>query len=65
MLINGGRRKRIARGSGSTVEEVNRLLKQFMQMRKMLKTVAGMSRTGKQRRGAGPSGILGSGQMLN
>ena len=65
VLINGGRRKRIARGSGTTVEEVNRLLKQFMQMRKMLKTVAGMGRTGKQRRGAGPSGILGSGQMLN
>ena len=65
VLINGGRRKRIARGSGRTVEEVNRLLKQFMQMRKMLKTVVGMSRKGKQRRGAGPSGILGSGQMLH
>jgi signal recognition particle subunit SRP54 len=35
-LINGSRRKRIARGSGTTVEEVNRLLKQFTEMRKVL-----------------------------
>ncbi len=42
-VINGSRRKRIARGSGTTVEEVNRLLKQFVQMRKMLKMVGGMS----------------------
>src|SRR6476620_6056694 len=35
-VINGSRRKRIARGSGTSVEEVNRLLKQFVQMRKML-----------------------------
>jgi signal recognition particle subunit SRP54 len=40
-LINGSRRKRIARGSGTSVEEVNRLLKQFVQMRKMLKAVGG------------------------
>ncbi len=36
-LINGSRRKRIARGSGSTVEDVNRLLKQFAQTRKLVK----------------------------
>src|SRR4029453_11345937 len=42
-VINGSRRKRIARGSGTTVEEVNRLLKQFVQMRKMLKVVGGMA----------------------
>ncbi|MEI6669840.1 MAG: signal recognition particle protein [Acidobacteriota bacterium] len=41
-VIDGGRRKRIARGSGTSVEAVNRLLKQFMQMRKMLKTFGGM-----------------------
>jgi signal recognition particle subunit SRP54 len=35
-IINGSRRKRIARGSGTTVEEVNRLLKQFNEMRKVL-----------------------------
>ncbi len=41
-LIDGSRRKRIARGSGTTVEDVNRLLKQFVQMRKMFKMVGGM-----------------------
>src|SRR6185437_8634829 len=42
-LINGQRRKRIAKGSGTTVEEVNRLLKQFIQMKKMLKAMGGMT----------------------
>jgi signal recognition particle subunit SRP54 len=42
-VINGSRRKRIARGSGTTVEEVNRLLKQFVQMQKMMKAVGGMA----------------------
>jgi signal recognition particle subunit SRP54 len=41
-IINGSRRKRIARGSGTSVEEVNRLLKQFVQMQKMLKSLGGM-----------------------
>jgi signal recognition particle subunit SRP54 len=36
-VINGSRRKRIARGSGSSVEDVNRLLKQFAQARKLMK----------------------------
>ena len=35
-ILNGSRRKRIARGSGTTVEEVNRLLKQFREMKKVL-----------------------------
>jgi signal recognition particle subunit SRP54 len=35
-ILNGSRRKRIARGSGTSVEEVNRLLKQFMEMKKVL-----------------------------
>jgi signal recognition particle subunit SRP54 len=35
-IISGSRRRRIARGSGTTVQEVNRLLKQFFQARKML-----------------------------
>ena len=42
-VINGSRRKRIARGSGTSVEEVNRLLKQFVQMRKMLKVMGGLT----------------------
>jgi signal recognition particle subunit SRP54 len=36
-VINGSRRKRIARGSGRTVQEVNNLLRQYAQMRKMFK----------------------------
>lgn len=40
MLLNGSRRKRIAGGSGTTVMEVNRLLKQFDETRKIMKTVA-------------------------
>lgn len=39
-LINGSRRKRIAQGSGRPVSEVNRLLKQFIQTRKMMKSVS-------------------------
>jgi signal recognition particle subunit SRP54 len=37
-IVNGSRRKRIARGSGTSVEEVNRLLKQFAQARKLMKS---------------------------
>ena len=48
-LINGSRRKRIAKGSGTSVEEVNRLLKQFVQMKKMLKQIGGMAGLGKKR----------------
>jgi signal recognition particle subunit SRP54 len=44
-LINGSRRKRIARGSGSTVQDVNRLLRQFQNMQKMMKQ---MNRFGKK-----------------
>jgi signal recognition particle subunit SRP54 len=40
-IINGSRRKRIARGSGTTVEEVNRMLKQFLEMRKVFKAIGG------------------------
>jgi signal recognition particle subunit SRP54 len=42
-VINGSRRRRIARGSGTTPEEVNRLLRQFTEMRKMLKAIGGMA----------------------
>jgi signal recognition particle subunit SRP54 len=40
-IITGSRRKRIARGSGTTVEDVNRLLKQFVQTQKLMKTFLG------------------------
>jgi len=41
MIINGQRRKRIAKGSGTSVQEVNNLLKQYAQMRKMMKSITG------------------------
>ncbi len=40
-IINASRKKRIAKGSGSTVQEVNQLLKQFTQMSKMMKMMQG------------------------
>jgi len=39
MLLNGSRKKRIAKGSGTTIQEVNNLIKQFMEMRKMMRMV--------------------------
>ncbi len=41
MLVNGSRRRRIARGSGTSVQEVNQLLKQYAQARKMMKSLSG------------------------
>lgn len=41
MLINGSRRRRIAKGSGTTVQQVNELLKQYTQARKMMKSLSG------------------------
>ena len=41
MLINGSRRRRIAKGSGTSVQEVNELLKQYTQARKMMKSFSG------------------------
>lgn len=42
-IINQSRRNRIAKGSGTTIQDVNRLMKQFDQMRKMMKMVTGMN----------------------
>ena len=49
-LMNGSRRKRIAKGSGTTVSEINRLLKQFVQMRKMMKKFSKVTNSGKAMR---------------
>ncbi|MFA6830740.1 MAG: signal recognition particle protein [Bacteroidaceae bacterium] len=46
-ILNGSRRQRIAKGSGTNIQEVNRLLKQFDQTRKMMKMVSGASHGGK------------------
>jgi signal recognition particle subunit SRP54 len=48
-IINGSRRKRIAKGCGLGVEDVNRLLKQFEQMKKMMKQFASMGGKGAKR----------------
>ena len=50
-VINAGRRKRIAKGSGTSVQEVNRLLKQFDDMKKMMKQMSGMQQKGKKKGG--------------
>jgi signal recognition particle subunit SRP54 len=46
MIVNGSRRLRIARGSGTTVQEVNQLLKRYAQARKMMKQFAKMGEKG-------------------
>lgn len=43
-ILNGSRRKRIGAGSGTSVQEVNRLIKQFTEMNKMMKRFSGMSK---------------------
>lgn len=50
-LLNGSRKARIAQGSGTTVAEINRFLKQFMEMQKMMKQMSKM-------------GIFGKGKMM-
>jgi len=60
-LIKGSRKRRIAAGSGRTVQEVNRLLKQFTQMQKMMKKMKGGGLK-KMMRGLG--GMPGMGGML-
>ena len=50
-IINASRQKRIAKGSGTSVQEVNRLLKQFEDMKKMMKQMTGMQQKGKKKGG--------------
>jgi signal recognition particle subunit SRP54 len=58
-IINGTRRTRIAAGSGTTVGDVNRLVKQFGEMQKMMKKFGMMGKKGKKGRGGFPG--LGGG----
>ena len=51
LVINGSRRLRIARGSGTSVQEVNQLLKRYAQARKMMKQFAKIGEKGFQRGG--------------
>ncbi|WP_099224329.1 signal recognition particle protein [Listeria costaricensis] len=55
-IINASRRKRIARGSGRPIQEVNRLLKQFNEMKKMMKQMSGGMGGGKKKKGRNPFG---------
>jgi signal recognition particle subunit SRP54 len=43
-ILNGSRRKRIARGSGTTVQDVNQLIRQFDDMQRMMKTMTKMTK---------------------
>ncbi len=46
-IINGSRRRRIAAGSGTTVTEVNQLIKQFAEMQKLMKQMGGLAKSGR------------------
>jgi signal recognition particle subunit SRP54 len=50
-IINGSRRKRIAMGSGTDIQQVNQLLKQFEEMRKMMKSIGKLQGAGRSLRG--------------
>ncbi len=52
-LMNGVRRKRLAYGSGNSIQEVNQFLKQFEEMRKMMKKMQNMGAAGKMMKGFG------------
>ncbi|EGA89508.1 signal recognition particle-like (SRP) component [Planococcus donghaensis MPA1U2] len=55
-IINASRKKRIAKGSGTNIQDVNRLLKQFEDMKKMMKQMSGMN-TKKGRKKMGMPGL--------
>jgi signal recognition particle subunit SRP54 len=65
-IIKGSRKKRIAAGSGTQIQDVNRLLKQFTQMQKMMKKMGSKGGMAKLMRGMGgkfPMGGMGGGGM--
>ena len=65
-LINGSRRLRIANGSGTTTGEVNRLVKQFQEMQRLMKRMGGLgSKKGKRRMPALPPGFPGMNPGIN
>ncbi len=55
-LISGSRKKRIARGSGTEIQDINKLLKQFTQMQKMMKKFSKPGAMKKMMRGLGGMG---------
>ena len=58
-LMNPSRKQRIARGAGVSMSEVNRLVKQFDQMKKMMKQMPGLMGGGKRKGFGGMGGLLG------
>jgi signal recognition particle subunit SRP54 len=60
-LIKGSRKKRIAAGSGTQVQDVNRMLKQFTQMQKMMKKMQKGGMKGMMRNMQGMQGMMGGG----
>lgn len=62
-LIKGSRKKRIAAGSGTQIQDVNRLLKQFSQMQKMMKKMGQKGGMAKMMRGLGGKLPMGGGGM--
>ena len=60
-ILNGSRKKRIAAGSGTSVQEINKLLKQFEQTKKMMKQFGGMAKGKRGKRGFGNFGGFGGG----
>lgn len=61
-LIKGSRKRRIAAGSGTQIQDVNRLLKQFTQMQKMMKKMSGKG--GMQKMMRGMKGMMGQGMKF-
>ena len=56
-IIHASRKQRVAKGSGTSVQEINKLLKQWMEMSRMMKRVAKMSKKGKLPGGLPPGGM--------
>lgn len=56
-ILNPSRKNRIAKGAGVDIAEVNRIVKQFDQMKKMMKSISGL--TGGKKRGGGLGGLMG------
>ena len=63
-VISGSRKRRIAAGSGTQIQDIGRLLKQHKQMQKMMKKVSGKGGMAKLMRGMGGMGAGGGGGML-
>jgi len=62
-VIQGGRKKRIAAGSGTSIQDVNKTLKQFTQMQKMMRKMGGKGKMAKMMKGMGGMGGMPGGKL--